>query len=482
MPAPKLLGTSVAISQGLSLAQNPDALYAVALNSLGANPVAMAFLSPISRAIFDQIYTQVSGLAGEEISTMGASILAGASGALTSLIGASGAAAASATMSAIGNAVGQVIGDVAPFVGMIVSNVVELSQLSANFYAPSVAANQAITTALLSRPVQGTAGGAGGFAVTPADIFAPSSNPSSAEVSTDAQGKRWYIDQWTQLQYPGVPFPYSSLGLCLAGMTEHNDYHAPPYYEADVISLTGVTANGGWSGGDSTIRHHSVAAKLMPFQYNSYLAEYGTPAEPSVGVPWEVARTMQLLRLAMGSRASTQHGDPSAMLYAMWSDLFVGLWAAGHLTGGYAGYSLAHLWGPDHWNDARIDGPGRSVPQVTEFSDPFGFVNAHDAFQGASVDDWSPIIVQAVTMMQSWQEVQKKAAGMKPTKMVLHFAPKMTTGKKVAIAGGVVGTLAAGSAAAYYLVPGVKAALGKLLRRSNPSRKRRGKRGSDLDR
>jgi len=408
--------TAASVQQGISLANNPDALYAAALHSLGNNPAAMVLLNPMTKTIFDQIYGQVKGLISSEISAVGDAIISGASGALTSILGASGSAAASAVFGAIGQAIGQVVSDVAPFLGMIAGNVVELAQMSSQFNAPSVAANQAITNRLLGRPVQGTGGGAGGFAVTPADIFAPASSglPNDEAPWKGPDGKMNYPDPWTQRYFP-VLFPYSTLGLCLAALTESDmgtdpvrSGHGPPYMPGDLQNLSHFRL-------DSTIRHNNVAWALMPYQYNSYIEQQaGTTSvkEPNVGIPYETRKTMQLLRLAMGSRASTKNGDPSALLYAMWADLLTNAWKSGQMTGGFAVFALAHLWGPDGWNDAGIVGPGKLVPGE---DGPYGFVDAASAIQGASSEDWTPIVNQVISLVGTLGQAQA----------AVHASPKL---------------------------------------------------------
>jgi hypothetical protein len=410
-----------------SLAQNPNALYAAAINRLGMNSDLVAVLSPFARQIFDALYNEVSALASDEVSAIGNVILYGAS----ELSGVD-PQALEGLASEVGDAVSSVVADVAPYAAMIVSNVIEIAEFSSMFNAPSQAANASVTSTLLSRPVQGTGGGQGGYAVTPADIFAPQEPPPTSGVEeilvvSPAQAKSYgfaagtyYPDPWTQQLFP-APFPFSSFGLCLAALTESDPRVQPPsgapndptgnpaaptnlFLAANALSP--YTANGPSGSIDSTIRHTDCALYMLPTFHRDFLVTLGDPDEPNVGLPPNLREVFQLMRLAIGSRASTMSGDPAVLLYILWMDLFADAWAKGQMTPNYALYSLCHLWGPSGMNGGDCDGP-----QILTVDQGAGsehcFLDASSAASGGTPEAWTPYVSALAPMVDAWVAFRK---------------------------------------------------------------------------
>lgn len=359
----------------ISIAQNPDALYGVAVSALNANPSIISTLSPLAKSMFNLGYKIVSRAVGEGTSTLGTM----ATQAVISTIGPE----AFAAMSDIAAAVGTAVGDVIPVVNVMMGVVNVATGIQSAVQGPRL---ERVNTFFTQGAVQGTGYN---FSVSGADLFAPTVGQAQSGDFIGAYNDR----------------PRSVLGAVLAAITEDNDRESP-------VSIWGGDWHKQLVDSDTNL-HHSSAYWNMVFKPDYFLktkTDYWPDANCAttfnnrcnVGIPNARRKVYQNLRMAMGARGH----DQGVTLLPIYLDMLIEDFDLGHLSPMFIYELLSTTYTDD--GKARYDG-------IATVNGPMGVVGKRGVipFDTANDNDQvSPLVDAVISLVNSWRmqrvEIAKK--------------------------------------------------------------------------
>lgn len=405
--------------------------------------------------------TTVAGLAGSALSSIGGDIAGDAAG---------------------------IAGDVAsivPVIGALVKVVIDIVKIAIALSPDDTAAESAAFQAWLQTA---NVRAIDSVDPTPADIFASvyqSSSSSEVFASQFAFDRSEYIGDAAARKWLATRAQIIADNGGQRAPTGENSYRMPAIGFA-LTMLTESRWNASTGNGDQVGVDYRIR-QAQTVRYNQLQAAQGLPQNGGLSI--QRTTEYKLLRRAIVDQLGVVGSDEGAQLWLIYLDMLRQDFDSGALSTTFGEILLNQGGWSDPSNAGSMDPPSLYLG---------------DFFGANYKDDFSPLMGQIEAMVDRWRNSQHPStakdiaayASVKQQldaaianyhKTTLHFsttliAPPMSTGKKVAIASGIVGTLAAAGAGAYYFVPGVKAALRSVLRLRNPGRRRRGKRGSDLDR